>query len=220
MGLHDGNHADEEDIASRPDTSPDEQAPSNAWNDPAQLRQRVLQVESVRGGQPSGLSEDPAVLRRRVVELEERVAKLEPVERPPGERPGCVTAYVVLLGLAWILAGLVALAYVGGEKLCVEQGSCYSLSSLEPAGAVILIVFGLGVFIFYALMIYGLWNMRLWGWWMVVFTHSLNIVLGLCAINSRTVFQWVVSGLILWWFVANKWRFGPTVTPSVKRSFF
>jgi hypothetical protein len=179
-----------------------------------------MQVESQRVSHLPEMSDDPAVLRQRVSELEQRITNLEPVERPPEERPGCITAYVALLGLGWIFAALAALVFVGGERLCAGPGACYSFSSLRPAAAAVLVVFGLGVFIFYAVMIYGLWNMRLWGWWMIVLTHSLNIVMGFCAINSSTVIQWVVSGLILWWFIANKWRFGPTVTPSEKRSFF
>jgi hypothetical protein len=132
------------------------------------------------------------------------------------ERPGCVTAYAVLM---WIGGGLVV---IGG--LC-------TLSSVVGFGG------GLGgaeVILFGVLLLLasinvvtgiGLWQMKKWGWALVVVTNGLSVAAQLCSMAFSVLIttgsgieylaseptllcgnlvSLLVSGFVLYWFVTNR----------------
>jgi uncharacterized membrane protein (DUF2068 family) len=151
----------------------------------------------------------------------------------PGVRPGCVTAYVALMMLAvlaFLCGGLGLLSfssirdeneerkayeynnkvYYGTQSEVLEQvlDDEYGVSP-ETLGAIVL---GLGIL--YLITAVGLWQMRMWGWTLYMIGTGLSILLNLFSMtggDSSTVGSAVVgiviSGLIVWWFVQNRWRF-------------
>lgn len=133
------------------------------------------------------------------------------------ERPGCVTAYAILL---WV-----------GAALGLFAGLCGLSSMMSFAGG------GLGGFEFIIIGMLlvllainvvtgiGLWQMKKWGWAMVIVLHGLSVLLGLLSM-ALTLFTLVtaggeyvvaeptilcgnlgslaISGFILYWFITNR----------------
>ena len=113
------------------------------------------------------------------------------------DRPGCVTAYAVLL---WLGGGLLLLSAW--------------ISFFDPSGDSIAGVF-VGLFALIPIIAgVGLWRMQKWGWWLVVITQSLAVVVALFNLLSGLLLQAVVTGAvsggILYWFINNRQLFlGP-----------
>jgi hypothetical protein len=113
------------------------------------------------------------------------------------DRPGCVTAYAVLLWLGGSFLLLPALI-----QFFVPTGDP-SIGVFLGLLAVVQIIAGV-----------GLWRMQKWGWWLVVVTQSLGVVAALFSLISglllNTIVTGVVSGGILYWFIENRQMFlGP-----------
>lgn len=113
------------------------------------------------------------------------------------DRPGCVTAYAVLL---WLGGGLLAL------------GSLISFIDPTEGPGVGIVV---GMFALLPIMTgVGLWRMQKWGWWLVVITQSLAVVVALFSLLSGLLLNAIVTGAIsggiLYWFINNRQIFlGP-----------
>ena len=113
------------------------------------------------------------------------------------DRPGCVTAYAVLLWLGGGLLVLVALIAFVAPTEEPGVGVVVGLFALLP------IITGVGV-----------WRMQKWGWWLVVITQSLGVVAGFLNFVSGLLLSGIVTGIvsggILYWFINNRQLFfGP-----------
>ncbi|KAA3658236.1 MAG: hypothetical protein DWQ04_25740 [Chloroflexi bacterium] len=107
-------------------------------------------------------------------------------------RPGCVTAYAVLL-----IAGA-GLMILGGIGIVVSDPD---------------FIFGLIYVAFAAPAIaaaVGIWRMQKWGWWVVVVMQSLSILLSLFGGVISFIISAVINGGILYWFVQNQNLFDGT----------
>ncbi len=133
------------------------------------------------------------------------------------ERPGCVTAYAIII---WIGAGLGLIAGLCGLSGVLGTGG-------GRLGGFEIIVMGV-VLVLVAINVVtgiGLWQMKKWGWAIVIVIHGLSVILGLLtmALTLLTVFSasselmvaeptvlcsnlssLAVSGFILYWFVTNR----------------
>ena len=137
-------------------------------------------------------------------------------------RPGCVTAYALLL---WLGGGLylVAALCIGLFGLVPAFPDGRAAASTGPAliGALCLGLFSL-LPIFLGV---GLWRMRRWAWWLIVILQSLGLAglaLSLCSLfvtagsagrNApeslaaglvSAVVGGLISGGILYWFLNNR----------------
>lgn len=127
-------------------------------------------------------------------------------------RPGCVTAWAVIL---WIGAAFSLLGLVTGGNL--DQGDIpaqyRSLLSVIAVGctipyAAVLIAAGM-----------GLWKMKRWGWWLGIAVLALGLVNGLLSVLSAGGTSQIVQGAatvviaaaILFWVAKNRSFF---VAPS------
>ena len=133
------------------------------------------------------------------------------------ERPGCVTVYAIL---AWLSGGIYAIGALclGLSGVGLADGG---LGSYE-------ICLGGAMLLFAAVPIatgIGLWQMRKWGWALVVIVQGLAVILGLLslglsllllpsassefvAFNSSVLITSLaniaISGFIVYWFVKNR----------------
>jgi ribosomal protein L40E len=113
------------------------------------------------------------------------------------DRPGCVTAYAVLL-------------WLGGSFLLLSA----LISFFDPVEGPFVSVF-VGLFALVPIITgVGLWRMQKWGWWLVVVVQSLGVVAALFSLISglllNAIVTGVVSGGILYWFINNRQLFlGP-----------
>lgn len=113
------------------------------------------------------------------------------------DRPGCVTAYAILL-------------WLGGSFLLLSA----LISFFDPVEGPVVGVF-VGLFALLPIITgIGLWRMQKWGWWLVVVTQSLGVVAALFSLISglllNAIVTGVVSGGILYWFIENRQMFlGP-----------
>lgn len=107
------------------------------------------------------------------------------------ERPGCITAYAVLL-------------WLGGGLFILSSFSLLSDPSFGPLGAAIsglfaILLIGIGI---------GLWRMQSWGWWLVVILQSLGLLTAFFSLIGGVILNGLVSGLvsggILYWFITNR----------------
>lgn len=117
------------------------------------------------------------------------------------DRPGCVTAYAVLL---WLVSGLLALSSLG----------LFAEPTADPLTAAWSGLFALVL----AAIAFGLWTVQAWGWWFVVIIHSLSIIAALfnlvsgmflvdasgASLSFDALAGGVVSGSILYWFITNR----------------
>ena len=113
------------------------------------------------------------------------------------DRPGCVTAYAVLL---WLGGGFLVLGALI-EFIVSSEGSLVGV--LVGLFALVPIVTGV-----------GLWRMQKWGWSLVVVTQSLGVIAALFSLISglllNAIVTGAVSGGILYWFFSNRQLFlGP-----------
>lgn len=133
-----------------------------------------------------------------------------------GERPGCVSAYAILM---WIAGGI----YIIGSFFVAIP-----TASIPDGGA------GIAVFTFVCMGLFaaipilvgiGLWRMKQWAWWLVVIGQSLgvlgaalNVVFSLLVPDGETasfsiggsIFGGLLNGAILYWFITNRhYFFGP-----------
>jgi hypothetical protein len=132
----------------------------------------------------------------------------------PVDRPGCITAYAILL---WLGGGLyVLLALLNGVfGLSDPETAVYGLVTAVCIGlfAAIPIITGIGI-----------WKMKMWGWWIVVILNSLGVAFGLlylligviAAIETLDAVALIIGALIglainggiLYWFLKNRALFG------------
>lgn len=130
------------------------------------------------------------------------------------QRPGCVSAYAILL---WAMSGLSLLALI-----CMLTGA---IAGVEGGfGLFELVVSGIGL-VFLAIYVatgIGLWQMRKWGWALVVVIHSLSVIGGIVGfigsffilteiaagdvliVICPNLLGLLVNGLILYWFITNR----------------
>lgn len=83
-----------------------------------------------------------------------------------------------------------------------ERESGVSINTL------MLLVFGLGTLMVVSLV--GLWQMKRWGWWLVMLCAEFGTLLGLMALASGSLLALALLLLIagsLFWFINNKGRF-------------
>jgi len=136
------------------------------------------------------------------------------------DRPGCVTAYAVLL---WIAGGLyvIGAVCVGLSGFGLTEGSLgifeICLGLLFVLLAAVPIATGLGI-----------WQMRKWGWALVIVIQSLGIILSLVqlvvftlagpgdnlSLYAGTIVGLAVSSYIVYWFVTHREMFNGATTYS------
>lgn len=121
----------------------------------------------------------PPMLRRRYSRLPAR-----PMLR---ERPGCVTAYAILLGIGGVLTvvGAIAVGAQGNVGYCI--------------GGILYAAFCLGI-------VNGLWNLNGWARIAVIVLESLSAIGSLISLASGQPFAilgLVLGGVVIWWFALN-----------------
>lgn len=147
-------------------------------------------------------------------------------------RPGCITVYVLLMflgALVMVCGGVSFMSFsslddsgqtrecreFNGETYCGTQSEImqeimediYGMS-ISTLGVIILIM---GVFYFITGV--GLWQMTPWGWWMYMIGAVISIAFSILGLFSGgagvlgNLIGIVVAGLIMMWFVSNRWRF-------------
>jgi len=140
---------------------------------------------------------------------------------PSVERPGCVTAYAVLvwLGAAVYLCGALFLALTSfSDPDFILFGLILAL--IISAFAIIPIALGI-----------GLWKMTMWGWWLVVVSNGFGVLGGLLnllggvllfaqdtgafSVLCGAVISLAINGTILYWFITNRSMFGSYTTKTV-----
>jgi hypothetical protein len=105
------------------------------------------------------------------------------------DRPGCVTAYAILL---WVGAAFMVVAAVFGWN----SGTDLVLVS-------ILLIF---LAIYNSIMAIGLWRLRNWGRIMAIVLFGLGIVVNLLTLftrNFQSIIGLAVGSLFLYWFITN-----------------
>lgn len=122
------------------------------------------------------------------------------------ERPGCVTAYAILLGIA---AGIFAISGIFGGFLMPDAGLGFTLISLVIAGL-------------FFLLVRGLWQLKNWARIIIIVLQSLGIlgslIQGCNVLNIATSYGFSgeitgaicgtviglgISGYIIYWFATN-----------------
>jgi len=127
-----------------------------------------------------------------------------------GERPGCVTAYAIL---AWVGAAVYLIAaFVAGMSIASE---------VITAGVMILVCGWLLAAIPIATG-FGLWQMKKWGWGLVILSQTVGVIGGLfymlAAFLAANIYEalpllcggltgLLINGGILYWFVTNRHLF-------------
>ncbi|MBX3058973.1 MAG: hypothetical protein KF770_21105 [Anaerolineae bacterium] len=141
--------------------------------------------------------------------------------KPAVDRPGCVTAYAVLLWLA-------AAVYICGALTV----GVFSLSDTNMAAIGLILALIVAAFaVIPILMGIGLWKMTMWGWWLVVISNGLGVMGGLLnllggmllltedptaiATLCGAVIGLAINGYILYWFITNRVLFGSYTTQNV-----
>jgi hypothetical protein len=109
------------------------------------------------------------------------------------ERPGCVTAYVILL---WIAAVLIAL---GGIVTGINE---------KQFGIVIggVVVGGLEF-----VLATGIWRLKNWARIIVIVLQSVGVVVGVISLfmgNLASIIGLAIGGYILYWFASHREYFG------------
>lgn len=143
----------------------------------------------------------PTAYQERIREAEERQARRDAesqvVHETRSERPGCVTAYAILLGIG---AASVALA-------------SFLIAEDVGVGAPLI---GLVVAALYFLLIRGLWQMRNWARVLVLVFNGLGIagnVVTICASLSADVggigilgslAGLIIPGIVFYWFYSSR----------------
>lgn len=125
-------------------------------------------------------------------ECEKCRAKLSKPGRPvysrTHDRPGCVTAYAVLLGIGAGLAGVGGIAYGASEEEFGTIGIVIVVAALEILLAI------------------GLWRLKNWARIIVIVLQSLSMLAGVIGLLSGNVVSLVglaVGGYILYWFASH-----------------
>lgn len=146
-------------------------------------------------------------------ELPEEVEELEEPYEESG-RPGCLSVFAVLLAVSGIVYGIIFGAL--GIDLIVEQPDRPAVGALVTVCATAWLPLPVIVAI-------GLWRMKMWAWWLMVIVQSLGIslallgfVVALLGIDPMRALGFVLgplmglvaSGIILYWFLSNRERFG------------
>jgi len=144
----------------------------------------------------------------------------KPGDTPAPQRPGCVTAYAVLLGIG---AGLFVLAALGGVcGLTSDSGLGLGV------GELLILAIGLGVACLYILLARGLWRLKNWARVTVIVLQSLGVAVALLQVcgaiggvsggvyGSETgvgpillgaVVGLAISGYIIYWFATHRQYF-------------
>ena len=115
------------------------------------------------------------------------------------DRPGCVTAYAVLLVIGAILIGL------GGFVVGSDQ-------SLAGGGSIVVIVLALVWAVLKFLLARGLWRQKNWARILIVIIGALsaviNLLAGCAARNSSATVSGIASGLVMafiaYWFAMHR----------------
>lgn len=124
------------------------------------------------------------------------------------ERPGCVTAYAVLLWISAAFVGLGSLFF--GNMIVSELGG-------NPALALFIIAVAIGAAVLNVIIGWGLWRLKNWARILVIVFQSLGVLSNLASLcvvlgNSgaaeptslcSTVVGLAVSGYIIYWFGSN-----------------
>jgi RNA polymerase subunit RPABC4/transcription elongation factor Spt4 len=114
------------------------------------------------------------------------------------ERPGCVTAYVILSVVGTVfLIGL--LVFAAGLDLDPDLMSVVWLAALIGTPITLLAA-------------WGLWRMRNWARWIVLITTGLSMTADafeVLAGDASSVISLLVGGIIVYWFKKNADKFTP-----------
>lgn len=137
-----------------------------------------------------------------------------PSSRFVPERPGCVSAYAVLLGVAAVLTGI-------GGLIVLLAGMAFG-ETIKGSGfaLVIILILYLVIAVLYFLLARGLWQMKNWARVVVIVLHSLAILASVCSISALpgsetsqgstlvgTVAGLIISGIIIYWFATHRQQF-------------
>jgi hypothetical protein len=129
----------------------------------------------------------------------------EPASPRPAKRPGCVTAYALLLG---IVAALVGGAVVSSVLVAIVTGDTAGM----PVGGLAILLALAGVEFLIAV---GVWRLRNWARIAVIVVQSLAIVTSLLGLVATleggdvalslggTLIGVGVSGYIIYWFASH-----------------
>lgn len=142
------------------------------------------------------------------------VAEMEEEEFPESGRPGCLSVFAVLLAAVGI--GYSIAFGVLGLNLIVNQPD-------RTAAGAMMILIALGGSLITVTLAIGLWHTRMWAWWLAVILQSVALGLGLLSFGAALLgmgpagalgfvlgplMGLLVGGIILYWFLINRERFG------------
>jgi hypothetical protein len=134
----------------------------------------------------------------------------EPTHSRSHKRPGCVTAYAILLGIG---AGLAGLFGIWSIVAVIVEGTFES----DPVLLTFFFIFLFAIAILDFLLARGLWRLKNWARIAIIVLQSLGVLfalLGLCATFDSsgsdavpaicgTVIGLGISGYIIYWFASH-----------------
>ena len=133
------------------------------------------------------------------------------------ERPGCITAYAMLLAMSILFNGYFALGiwgdYISNDLVCktgayLDCGPYREMFTdmvgVPPALFLAYTALAIGTAIY---AIPRLWQMQSRGWWAVVILQTLNIIAVIFIKSDVTIPQLIGTGVVLFWFLRNQHRF-------------
>lgn len=125
-------------------------------------------------------------------ECEECKARLASPDRPEvsglHKRPGCLTAYAILLAIGAASSGIGGIAYG-----ITEKNIGLALGAVVVAGLEFLLAL-------------GIWRLKNWARIIMIVLHGLGVLTGLISLfmgNAASLLSLVIGGTILYWFIAH-----------------
>jgi hypothetical protein len=126
-------------------------------------------------------------------------SQAEPAQTSPRQRPGCVTAFVILVGIGVALSVLTSIIGV-------------SVAPYVDTGSMIEIVITVASAILYGAIAVGLWQLKNWARIAVIVLLGLNLLLLIALLFSGLFFAVIgllIGGYCLYWFAAHAEYFNP-----------
>jgi hypothetical protein len=158
----------------------------NEWSDDAFIAiQRILEARGENPG-PQGPPTS-----------EDKVTKGEAAQAGQSQRPGCVTAFVILM-------------VVGAVLTVLQQGMAFLSGSYWDMGSTIGAVVALFLAAIYSTVAAGLWQLKNWARLATLVLLGLNLLLLFGLLVSGmfpAVIGLLINGYCMYWFAVNKKHF-------------